>query len=165
MGTRKSPRQDKFWTSDKVERLMALVAGGEHSASMIAEEVGAVSRGAVLGYLFRAGVKLVKKSIEPPPPKTLSRKPRKKTAASPEPLETSVEPDGSEEKEADIGRGKRIWELEKIHCKYVFGDPKRFESVYYCGEPIKPGISYCQDHYKIVYENNPRSYEKPASGS
>jgi len=90
------------WTEERIERLKALWSQGI-TASQIADELGGVSRNAVIGKAHRLGLQARPSPVKPneieapapePAPATASRKPR--AAAAPEP-----EPDPEPESEPD----------------------------------------------------------------
>src|SRR5688572_32922112 len=80
------------WTDERIERLKELWSQGV-TASQIADELGGVSRNAVIGKAHRLGLQSRPSPVkpnEPAPPK-----PRSKAAPPPEPEEAADEDDDS----------------------------------------------------------------------
>ena len=89
------------WTEERIERLKSMWTEGA-TASQIAEELGGVSRNAVIGKAHRLGLESrpspvkpgeekEKKAKAPPAPKAARPAPAPKPAAAPQPRETVTE--------------------------------------------------------------------------
>lgn len=130
-----------MWTEERVEKMKALRSEG-YSASIIANELGGVSRSAVIGKLHRLGLfgshKVGKRHKGGPKPKPrvegLVRPPRVIHAA---PLPKEDTPKGPLVMFAD---------LEPHHCRAIYGHPRGGGDWGYCGCDRVPGSSYCADH-------------------
>ncbi|MEE4454764.1 GcrA family cell cycle regulator [Novosphingobium resinovorum] len=76
------------WTDERIEKLTKMWEGGS-TASQIADELGGVSRNAVIGKAHRLGLKArpspVKANEKPARPAPAPKKPKPEVAAAPEP--------------------------------------------------------------------------------
>ena len=162
---------DSGWTDERIAELQRLKASGL-SASKIAEELGGVSRSAVLGKLHRlAGYRR----------KTAERRPI--SAAVPSSRHYKCNGGAS----ATVSRGRQLKqareivldgppvagdsltdlriehipthrctlsELEERRCRWPIGDPKAADFCY-CGGPAPEGAPYCGYHARIAYQPAP----------
>lgn len=126
------------WTDERVEMLKQLCAGGA-SAQTIAEQIGGVSRSAVLGKIFRlrlgAAPSAGAKAAEAPP---LKRSP------GPRPR-----------------RGKTLLELTNHSCRWPHGEPGR-RGFHFCGADtadLERGMPYCARHARLAYGTDPAIVE------
>ncbi|MBF7010562.1 GcrA family cell cycle regulator, partial [Novosphingobium sp. HR1a] len=76
------------WTDERIEKLTKMWEGGS-TASQIADELGGVSRNAVIGKAHRLGLKArpspVKANEKPARPAPAPKKPKPEVTAAPEP--------------------------------------------------------------------------------
>ena len=114
------------WTDDRVEVLRNMWGAGK-SASEIAEELGGVTRNAVIGKAHRLGL-----SGRPSP---IQRK--KKVKAE----------------EKTIKKGATILELNERMCKWPIGDPRN-KDFHFCGCGSMPGLPYCAEHAAKAYQQS-----------
>lgn len=114
------------WTDDRVEVLKNMWGAGK-SASEIAEELGGVTRNAVIGKAHRLGL-----SGRPSPIQ------RKKKAKA---------------EEKTIKKGATILELNERMCKWPIGDPKS-KDFHFCGTGSMPGLPYCAEHAAKAYQQS-----------
>ena len=135
-----------MWTEERVEKLKALRSEG-CSAGIIANELGGVSRSAVIGKLHRLGLfgshKVGKRHKGGPKPKPrvegLVRPPRVIHAAPP--------PKEDEPKRPLVS----FADLEPHHCRAIYGYPSGGGDWGYCGCEKVPGSSYCAEHMQRFY--------------
>jgi hypothetical protein len=161
------PKRD--WTPADIDRLKDLVSAG-HSATYIAVAMGGMTRNTVLGKLHRLGIKLrtklagqvaVAKARRMTPAK-VGRKP--KTAAAAAPIKKAPEPklETLDDMPArgwpkDHGPSAMLFSdpanTRMIHCQMPLWDdtvPQHERKV--CGEPVKPGHSWCVQCCRLVYQ-------------
>jgi GcrA cell cycle regulator len=151
------------WTEDRVEALKRLWNEGL-SASQIANELGNVTRNAVIGKVHRLGLA---GRAKPAPAAPRPRRPR----ATPQPgIRTAPQVRGATAlaqqfeaapeaaplpKPADnvvpIGQRCSIMQLNESTCRWPIGDPGR-EDFYFCGGKAGTGIPYCAFHARIAYQ-------------
>ncbi len=130
------------WTIERTDEVKALWASGL-SAAQVAEEMGGVSRNAVLGKLHRLKVRERPKTLKPPRPKLKRRSPRK-MAPRPldlllaEPLLMELSPDAM-----------TIEGLTPETCRWPLSDPRH--DMLYCGSQRHAPFVYCTRHAQIAY--------------
>ena len=150
-----------MWDEKKEELLAKLWKKGL-SASQIAQQIGGVSRNAVIGKRIRMGlpdrnspnlkVKQRKPSSHPriearkklPPPR---KAPLPKVFA-PEPVETRQR---YEELVIPAAERKSIATLEGHHCRWPIGDPQHAD-FHFCGKDKVAGLPYCEFHARRAYQ-------------
>ena len=128
------------WTDERVERLKLLWADGL-SASQIADELGRITRNAVISKVHRLNLsgRVVKKPKPRPP--VFKRKLRTKpVAAAPVPI--ALEPPPSS--------AVTFMQLGPDHCKWIIGDPAAEHTVY-CGGDRMTGLPYCLYHTRAAW--------------
>lgn len=147
----------QLWTEERHARMMELVAEGLSSA-LIAKQLG-VSRNAVIGRLFRAGVKR-KPPREVVPHGNLSLT-KRNAAVSTAPVETLDRPTvwGVHQEPAPLpdappppdrkSSGITMLEARAGQCRWVYDDKT------ICAAAVKKGTSWCPEHYSIVYRPVP----------
>lgn len=127
------------WTDARVDTLKSLWKKGL-SASQIAEELGEVTRNAVIGKAHRLGL-----SSRPSPVK----KPAKAKRKEPAKKSVVIEP------EAPGPAGKRdritILDLTDRICKWPIGHPGEPE-FHFCGRRSAPVQPYCAFHAAMAYQ-------------
>ena len=134
-----------LWTAEAIEVLKRLALEGR-SASVIAAELGAASRNAVIGKANRIGIKLngdgrAFAAVGAP---AGADRVRLAPIRRPKPAWTFAE--------AEVGAMRRVRfeEMREFACRWPLGDP-RSGNFAYCGlEPVK-GRSYCAGHWRMAY--------------
>ena len=147
------------WNDERIARLKFLWASGL-SASEIANAMGGISRGSVLGKVHRLGLSgraTVWKRIGPPPgafglpTKKKSTRPRseglprslaKSVAPIPPPTPDDVPTMTFDDLEWNDGRCR--WRIDKEFRGQPYG---------FCGGEVVPGFSECLKHAKRKYTN------------
>ena len=153
------------WTDERVELLKRLWSEGL-SASQIANQLGEVTRNAVIGKVHRLGLSGRAKAPVP------AARPRKERDGRPErtqrPLtqgntalaaapEEAPEPTPAPapEPRADnvvaIGQRCTIMNLTETTCRWPMGEPGT-DSFHFCGGKSNPGAPYCAHHARIAYQ-------------
>jgi len=121
------------WTKERIAKLQKMWEKGS-SASQIAEELGDVTRNAVIGKAHRLGL-----SRRPSPVKTPEKKKPK--------------PKAKAKKESKVEQEQVVTLLmltERI-CKWPIGHPGE-PDFHFCGLKSTPGQPYCADHAAIAYQ-------------
>jgi GcrA cell cycle regulator len=162
------------WTSERLELLTRLWAEGE-TAVAIGEQLGGLTRSAVLGKVFRlrranaAAAPAAKKQRHPDQglagSSTVSRveagptrRHRRPTfAGQPRPAPRLTQPRGK-------SRGKSLLELTNLCCRWPHGRPGT-KTFFFCGAEgadLERGMPYCPQHAQRAYvggegNNNPPS--------
>jgi GcrA cell cycle regulator len=134
------------WTAERVEQLKALYAAGL-SCGEIAARMGGITRNAVLGKVHRLGLPLRGNDHlfgrTRQPCQTKRRRERRDSPfrlllaarrAAPAPLPVI---------ESETGRVPFL-ALEPGACRYIPGDVRVDSRA--CGDPIVPGLPYCERH-------------------
>jgi len=148
------------WTDERVELLKKLWADGL-SASQIANELGSVTRNAVIGKVHRLGLSGRAKSLSSSAPRP--RKPRTHAMLRIRPtmrgntalaavydLDYAAEPD-LVENIVPMGQRCSLLELSDSKCRWPIGDPGSAEFAF-CGGNTVEGIPYCGYHARIAYQ-------------
>ncbi|WP_417685167.1 GcrA family cell cycle regulator [Roseibium sp.] len=158
------------WTNERVELLKKLWTEG-HSASQIANELGGVTRNAVIGKVHRLGLSGRAKA---PAPAAKPRRSRSSTSSSSSTPRAAAQPQSQgatalkmEAAPAPVAQIKpqaepvaelvpmseraTILSLTERTCKWPIGDPGS-EDFYFCGRNSDPGVPYCAHHCKIAYQ-------------
>lgn len=163
------------WTDERVELLKKLWGEGK-SASWIADEIGGVSRNAVIGKVHRLGLSGRAKTPPPPRaqtpgrPKTLPSKPagggipsgdgggsrmivRGNTALAlaERPVTMEVVAPRAEEVVVPISLRVTLVELREQMCRWPLGDPTTPE-FRFCGARSPIGVPYCTHHAQLAYQ-------------
>ena len=50
----------------------------------------------------------------------------------------------------ELSARRRLIDLSAHECRYCTGDPLTADHSF-CGEPVKPGTSWCEKHYAVVF--------------
>ena len=159
------------WTEDRVALLSKLWAEGL-SASQIANELGEVTRNAVIGKVHRLGLSGRAKSNNSAPrarkPRTSSA-PRKTTGSSgshaprrPQSMgatalafdpsaEMDIEPIAHDNVVVPISKRASILTINEQVCKWPLGDPGG-NDFHFCGHDSVEAGPYCQYHADIAYQ-------------
>ncbi len=157
------------WTDDRVDILKKLWAEGL-SASQIANQLGGVTRNAVIGKVHRLGL-----SGRTTTSRTKAARPRRRTAnrspgRSSRPilrtqgnaaLKAYYAPDAEEELKPSplyieelvipISERASILSLKEDTCRWPIGDPGD-EEFHFCGRHSEQGVPYCPHHCHIAYQ-------------
>lgn len=120
------------WTEERVARLTELWTAG-YSARQIAEQLGGVTRNAVIGKANRLGLSKPTKS-------SITRRRKREEDKSP-PEEIIVGPEG----------GVSILTLTTATCRWPIGHPGE-DNFFFCGARTKPGQPYCEAHSRLAYQ-------------
>lgn len=133
------------WTDEQVQILRERWAAGE-SASVIARQLGGVSRCAVIGKAHRLDLpnrKPVTRIPYPPRLTPLRSKPKKRFVFSEKfkPAQPSAERFALPPTQVDVAR-VQLLDLEPRHCRWPVGEPTQG----FCGCNRAPGSSYCEAH-------------------
>ncbi|CAM3141639.1 GcrA cell cycle regulator [Sphingomonas antarctica] len=144
------------WTDERIDKLKTMWEGGK-TASVIAEELGGVSRNAVIGKAHRLGlqsrpspvtaketespaaVPAVKQAAPPaavPAPPSQPAPPRRLVPARPSP---------------EIAGKTTLLELSDKVCKWPVGHPGE-PDFHFCGDTVNPGFPYCVQHCGQAYQ-------------
>jgi len=159
------------WTDERIEQLKKLWADGL-SASQIANQIGGVSRNAVIGKVHR--LKLSSRGRTPTTP-SRPKKPAKTAITGRVPLrpaptrgpiavgatalaidpfaEAAVQPivRPAVEVIAPPSRQLKLIELTERTCKWPIGDPLH-EEFHFCGNDTAETGPYCGYHARVAYQ-------------
>ena len=151
------------WTDDRVELLKKLWAEGL-SASQIANQLGGVTRNAVIGKVHRLGLsgRATTSRI-----KSARRRPNQRQGDSrmnyPSHGNTALkpyynpygEPEALPQPVQEIfiphEQRRTILTLTEATCRWPIGDPAG-EDFYFCGGSVHPGGPYCEHHTRVAYQ-------------
>lgn len=138
-------RHGVAWIAERVERLRQLWLERRLSASQIANEFG-VSRGAILGKIWRLGLKGTRKPSRHPVAgfKRPQRDPQWKPKPRPQPLAV----DDDDELTMQEFLAVELFDLKPGQCRYPHGEASPFA---FCGQPVREGSSYCAHHHALVH--------------
>jgi GcrA cell cycle regulator len=142
------------WTPQRIDRLLALAAEGL-SSSVIAAELGHVTRNAVVGKLNRlrrrerqllAGHSEMREVRKP---RTCKPRQRRSPPVKPKP-ESVPAPDAPPERGEPHGPFMvRLLDVRFHHCRWPIGDP-RSKDFRFCGfERENTSTSYCAHHHQV----------------
>lgn len=157
------------WTQERIERATRMWLDGR-SAKAIAEELGGLTRNAVIGKIDRLGLmradrgtgaQTARTAPTPPSrPTTTARPPRKPaTPKAPVPKTSTAEPITVAPAaipvvpavtREPVHEPVRIMDLRDYMCRWPIGDPNS-DSFRYCGRRNKPGGPYCEGHVRMAY--------------
>lgn len=146
-----------WWTSERTELLVKLLADDKLSAADIAKRIGC-SRNAVLGKTHRLGLNKVQQraDAEEIAMAREARKARKNAAARARYVPTSQLPQEARAKQAPQFTGslhlpfsdlRNFSQLDANQCRFIEGGSPDFLC---CGTETLPGASYCGHHSEIV---------------
>lgn len=146
------------WTEDRVETLKKLWTEG-HSASQIANQLGGVTRNAVIGKVHRLGLSGRATPSRPVkrPPRLARPKPTqvKKTAkvADTESAKVPAKVEAAEPlapKKLSNGEHATVLNIRESMCKWPIGDPMDKDFAF-CGRAATGG-PYCEEHAKLAFQ-------------
>lgn len=155
------------WTEDRVAILTKLWAEGL-SASQIANQLGGVTRNAVIGKVHRLGLSGRAKPSRPKAPrvrsvsrarKAVPAKPREKKIAAPV-VQAPPPPPPLEAKPLPNGEYATILTIRDHMCKWPIGDPSSSD-FRFCGRKHKQGEPYCEAHCNVAYQPSRRRGSAP----
>jgi len=156
------------WTDDRVEILKKLWIEGL-SASQIANEMGGVTRNAVIGKVHRLGLSGRATPSRPPRPRPKPAPARSRVAAASKPSagtapvaprpEVQVAP--IEPKRLPSGEFATVLTLTSKLCKWPIGDPAK-PGFKFCGRVSDDKAPYCTEHAAQAYQPQTRRRRKPA---
>ena len=160
------------WTDQKIQMLKDM--WGQHSASEIAEQIGGLTRNAVIGKAHRlklsiqksvdssgsttsratggvSGIKSSRKRVMlrplPTVPSPVSTLPPARPLATVKDVFRSLEGIGGARSE-----GIAVTKAGERHCRWPVGDP-RSPDFRFCGCTAHDGLPYCADHARVAYQN------------
>lgn len=135
------------WSDELVERLKALWADGNRSASDIAKELGAgISRNAVIGKIHRLGLSGRVAGRSSPRQRKLSEpksKPRGAPHQSPIPFTPRVV--------HTEFRSLHVTELVTGDCRWPEGGDNG-QPIVFCGCTVRESSPYCDQHHQIAFQ-------------
>ena len=156
------------WTDDRVELLKKLWAEGL-SASQIANQLGGVTRNAVIGKVHRLGLsgrtttsrtKAARPRRRPVHTHNRASRPQLRTHGNTA-LKPAFDPNAEEEFELEptiieelvipISERASILTLKEDTCRWPIGDPGD-EDFHFCGRHSEQGVPYCPHHCHIAYQ-------------
>jgi len=160
------------WTEQKIQMLKDL--WGHHSASEIAEQIGGLTRNAVIGKAHRLKLSVQKAaenggiSIQRLSSSTSSIKSQRKRVMlrtlPVAPIPTTTITRQATPPARDIFRsldgiggatrseGIAVTKAGDRHCRWPVGDP-RSPDFRFCGCTAHEGLPYCVDHARVAYQN------------
>lgn len=161
------------WTEERVALLSKLWAEGL-SASQIANQLGGVTRNAVIGKVHRLGLSGRAKSPgtarAKKPRDTSSRTADRSKAATPQrpstpktmganalafeaeiAAEAAIAPQPKSDVVVPISKRASILTLTEQTCKWPIGDPGD-KDFHFCGNQVKESTPYCSYHCSIAYQ-------------
>ena len=162
------------WTEQKIQMLKDM--WGNHSASEIAEQIGGLTRNAVIGKAHRLKLSAQKAGTSPAGsavPRAAGgmstiKSSRKRVMLRPLPVVPSPATPASAMRNIptakDIfrslegiggavrGEGIAVTKAGERHCRWPVGDP-RSPDFRFCGCTAHEGLPYCVDHARVAYQN------------
>lgn len=166
------PEHAAGWTDDRIERLKALWHEGKSASEIAAILGGGLSRNGVIGKIHRLKLdKRAKPSVKAVKAKggngragkdrgivQAARKARAKASTvTLRPPMTDLKPPKPLPIPKDLpelSARRRLIDLGAHECRYCTGDPLTADHSF-CGEPVKPGASWCEKHYAVVFTRVP----------
>jgi GcrA cell cycle regulator len=147
------------WSDERVDLLRRLWDEGL-SASQIANQLGGVTRNAVIGKIHRLGLSGRVKSADMP--SSAARKTVGESAAVIEDAlamaELPVEivpvvtaPAAAKPMALAVSQRVTIMDLRESMCRWPIGDPTK-PDFHYCGDRSITGLPYCTTHAQIAYQ-------------
>lgn len=149
------------WSDERVEKLKSLHAKGV-SCSIMAAEIGGVSRNAVIGKLHRLGLSNAKSTVhrdnqygrKPRPPRTPPEKTVRIVRANGNSnrmrLMESAKVQVQEMRCVDVvSLNVALLDLEPHQCRYPTSDAPFL----FCGRGKMEGSSYCAPHFMLTHRS------------
>jgi GcrA cell cycle regulator len=137
-------RANDPWPQERVERLKALNAEGL-SAGRIAQELGVVTRNAVIGKLKRMKIALASARSEARRQRATSPRPR---PPAPRPEQVSITCDEPPSLAIPIA------ETREGQCRWIASEPTAECTC--CGHKTRRGSSYCEFHHARCWAPAPK---------
>ena len=152
------------WTEERVEQLKKLWTEG-HSASQIANQLGGVTRNAVIGKVHRLGlsgratpsrpVKRPPRLARPKPtPQRVERVVARPETVAPRDVNLPAVAERSQEPLApakmDNGDFASVLNIRESMCKWPIGDPMDKDFAF-CGRAASGG-PYCVEHAEVAFQ-------------
>jgi GcrA cell cycle regulator len=131
------------WTDERVEKLKQLWGSGM-TAAQIAEELGTVSRNAVIGKAHRLGLSVSKKPVARPAHKPMLPRPKRAAVA---PVTAPVPP--APPPRPDVRAEDLPWHRR---CQWPIGHPGD-DDFHFCGAVAAAGKPYCPQHCAAAYRH------------
>ena len=145
------------WTDDRVQQLKILWAEG-HSASAIADQLGHLTRNAVIGKVHRLGLAGRQKTRRPRQARRARAHttPRRRTISVPRRQPTAITADNIASELAKLGPAPEtpvtVRTLTVNMCRWPEGDP-RTPGFHFCGrKPASSGL-YCGPYDWIAHDH------------
>lgn len=162
IGTAPHDASGPGWTDERVALLTKLWGEGL-SAKDIAEQLGGVTKNAVLGRIHRMGLSGRKK--EPKPVPKPAPAPKREKPAPRQRADVPLPPDTRPLRVVDLPCTVPLLDLTSRMCRYPAGDGA---DIRFCGLPKARG-SFCSAHAHLVYvpagpEIKERRAKRPAWG-
>lgn len=145
------------WTDERVDLLKNLWQDGL-SASQISQQLGGVSRNAVIGKIHRLG--LSGRGAPSTPQHPTSKGPRPVRPRTPKPVRPQQPAAARQDRRmnprfAAEGPGTATCLTLGMHmCKWPIGDPLA-DSFTYCGRRCNESGPYCHEHAAVAYQPAP----------
>ena len=146
------------WTDERVEVLKKMWGEGQ-SASVIAKELGGVTRNAVIGKVHRLGLsnRVTSTTAKPETMRVTPPAVRKIIPAGqplpPQPSANEISPEALAKVSEVEKTAKKIslMELTEKTCKWPVGDPAT-DDFWFCGLAVKAGKPYCEAHVGVAFQ-------------
>lgn len=145
------------WTDARTDLLKALWPDKTLSASIIAERLGAPSRGSVLGKVNRLGLSRPRPPRPPKAPRVARRARfagpvgfRSRKPAAPPP--TAAAPPARHSGPAPIWIPCSILEVGATRCRWPCACDVDAPGFHFCGGPPVDGSPYCAAHTRMAYD-------------
>lgn len=160
------------WTDDRVASLKKLWEAGQ-SASQIANELGGVTKNAVIGKVHRLGLTGRAHPVAERKPRTrradtsylrqIKRPSYRGSAVPAVVMEAAPEPVAQPDNIIAFHHPVALMELTDAVCHWPVGDP-RAADFFFCGGKAVTGMSYCAHHCRMAYQppSTPRSQRNGA---
>lgn len=130
------------WTDERVALLKKMWGEGK-TAAEIAQELGGVTRNAVIGKAHRLKLSnrlspIQQNNKKPASKPSEEKAPPRKISKTPPPADMDIE-------------GVSLAQLKDKMCRWPIGDPKE-PDFRFCGCQSIAGLPYCGDHAKVAYQ-------------
>lgn len=136
------------WTAEQTAELERMWREGA-SAGVISSATGR-SRNAVVGKADRMGLphRASQSVLLSGPPRGGPRRysPRPRVQACEVKPEPPVHSEPQQNTVAEPSSGVTLMELQHWHCRWILTEDVRKPPVFYCGQPVVEGSSYCREH-------------------
>lgn len=138
------------WTDERIERLKTMWSAGA-TASQIADELGGVSRNAVIGKAHRLGLQARPSPVKPGEDK--SEVPVIAAVAEAPKARPATPVALRKPSRAVPAKPQRttLLDLSEKVCKWPIGHPGEVD-FHFCGKAANPGFPYCSEHCAVAYQ-------------